>query len=116
MIVGREVLGRDDHDRHVARPAGPPELLQQLEEGGADDGVEQRQPRHRQHGDQGEQRQVNRAAGRERRTLEGSLRALGMDYVDLWLVHWPPRGRALVSTWKELRPSVTRGWPAPSGT
>jgi diketogulonate reductase-like aldo/keto reductase len=25
-----------------------------------------------------------------------------VDYVDLWLVHWPPRGRALVSTWKEL--------------
>jgi 2,5-diketo-D-gluconate reductase A len=25
-----------------------------------------------------------------------------MDYVDLWLVHWPPRGRALVPTWKEL--------------
>ena len=42
------------------------------------------------------------AAGRERRTLEGSLRALGMDHVDLWLVHWPPRGGALVSTWKEL--------------
>jgi 2,5-diketo-D-gluconate reductase A len=42
------------------------------------------------------------AAGRERRTLEGSLRALGMAYVDLWLIHWPPRGRALVSTWKEL--------------
>jgi 2,5-diketo-D-gluconate reductase A len=41
-------------------------------------------------------------AGRERRTLDNSLRALGMDYVDLWLVHWPPRGRALVSTWKEL--------------
>jgi 2,5-diketo-D-gluconate reductase A len=39
------------------------------------------------------------AAGRERRTLDNSLRALGMD---LWLVHWPPRGRALVSTWKEL--------------
>jgi 2,5-diketo-D-gluconate reductase A len=42
------------------------------------------------------------AAGRERRTLDNSLRALGMEYVDLWLVHWPPRGRALVSTWKEL--------------
>jgi 2,5-diketo-D-gluconate reductase A len=41
-------------------------------------------------------------AGRERDTLEGSLRALDMDHVDLWLVHWPPRGRALVSTWKEL--------------
>ena len=42
------------------------------------------------------------AAGREQRTLQSSLQALGVDYVDLWLVHWPPRGRALVSTWKEL--------------
>jgi 2,5-diketo-D-gluconate reductase A len=42
------------------------------------------------------------AAGREQRTLENSLRALGMAYVDLWLVHWPPRDRALISTWKEL--------------
>jgi 2,5-diketo-D-gluconate reductase A len=41
-------------------------------------------------------------AGRERRTLDDSLRALGTDYVDLWLVHWPPRARALVSTWEEL--------------
>jgi 2,5-diketo-D-gluconate reductase A len=41
-------------------------------------------------------------AGRERRTLDNSLRALGMEYVDLWLVHWPPRGRALIPTWKEL--------------
>jgi 2,5-diketo-D-gluconate reductase A len=41
-------------------------------------------------------------AGQERRTLDSSLRALATNYVDLWLVHWPPRGRALVSTWKEL--------------
>jgi 2,5-diketo-D-gluconate reductase A len=41
-------------------------------------------------------------AGRERRTLDNSLRTLEMDYVDLWLVHWPPRGRALVPTWREL--------------
>ena len=41
-------------------------------------------------------------AGRERRTLDSSLRALDMDYVDLWLVHWPPPARALQSTWKEL--------------
>jgi 2,5-diketo-D-gluconate reductase A len=41
-------------------------------------------------------------AGRERRTLAESLRALGMEYVDLWLVHWPPRGRALIPTWREL--------------
>jgi 2,5-diketo-D-gluconate reductase A len=43
-----------------------------------------------------------REAGRERRTLGASLRALGTEYVDLWLVHWPPAGRALVQTWKEL--------------
>jgi 2,5-diketo-D-gluconate reductase A len=49
------------------------------------------------------------AAGRERRILEGSLGALGMDHLDLWLVHWPPRGRALVSTWKELLAARDRG-------
>ena len=41
-------------------------------------------------------------AGRERRTLEGSLRALGMEYADLWLVHWPPRRDSGVATWKEF--------------
>ena len=41
-------------------------------------------------------------AGRERRTLEGSLRALGTEYVDLWLIHWPPSGRAGSQTWKEF--------------
>jgi diketogulonate reductase-like aldo/keto reductase len=42
------------------------------------------------------------AAGRARQTLEASLRALGTDYVDLWLIHWPPNGRAHPQTWKEL--------------
>jgi 2,5-diketo-D-gluconate reductase A len=37
-------------------------------------------------------------AGRERATLEASLRALGTSYVDLWLIHWPPR--SLVPVWK----------------
>jgi 2,5-diketo-D-gluconate reductase A len=41
-------------------------------------------------------------AGRERATLSSSLRALGTDYVDLWLVHWPPRGKELLSSWREL--------------
>jgi 2,5-diketo-D-gluconate reductase A len=49
------------------------------------------------------------AAGRERRTLHDSLRALGMDYVDLWLVHWPPRERALVSTWEALLAARDQG-------
>lgn len=43
------------------------------------------------------------AAGRERETLTRSLRALGTDYVDLWLVHWPPDGAARPDTWQELR-------------
>lgn len=41
-------------------------------------------------------------AGQERRTIEASLRALGTDYVDLWLVHWPPGGRASPRTWQEF--------------
>jgi 2,5-diketo-D-gluconate reductase A len=41
-------------------------------------------------------------AGRERDVLAGTLSALGTDYLDLWLVHWPPRGRASVSVWQEL--------------
>lgn len=41
-------------------------------------------------------------AGRERRTIAASLKALDTDYVDLWLVHWPPRRGAAVSVWKEF--------------
>jgi diketogulonate reductase-like aldo/keto reductase len=41
-------------------------------------------------------------AGKERATIEASLRALGVDAVDLWLIHWPPsRGRS-VSVWREF--------------
>ena len=43
------------------------------------------------------------AAGRERETLEQSLRLLGTEYVDLWLVHWPPNGEATPSTWAAFR-------------
>jgi 2,5-diketo-D-gluconate reductase A len=40
-------------------------------------------------------------AGRERATIEDSLRSLGTDYVDLWLVHWPPRrGGASERVWQ----------------
>jgi diketogulonate reductase-like aldo/keto reductase len=40
------------------------------------------------------------ATGRERATLEESLRKLGTDYVDLWLVHWPPDGSASPDVWR----------------
>jgi 2,5-diketo-D-gluconate reductase A len=41
-------------------------------------------------------------AGRERATIAASLRALGMESVDLWLIHWPPRVAARVAAWKAL--------------
>ena len=43
-----------------------------------------------------------RRASRARRTIEESLRALGTDHVDLWLIHWPPNGQARPETWREL--------------
>ena len=41
-------------------------------------------------------------AGRERDTLRRSLDALGVDAVDLWLVHWPPEGDAALPVWEAL--------------
>jgi diketogulonate reductase-like aldo/keto reductase len=44
----------------------------------------------------------SRGADHERETLAASLRALNTDYVDLWLVHWPPGGSARPDTWQQL--------------
>jgi 2,5-diketo-D-gluconate reductase A len=41
-------------------------------------------------------------AGRERASLEASLRALAMDYVDLWLIHWPPADRVGSKVWRRF--------------
>jgi diketogulonate reductase-like aldo/keto reductase len=41
-------------------------------------------------------------AGRARATLDASLAALGVDAVDLWLIHWPPRRGTSVPVWREF--------------
>ena len=41
-------------------------------------------------------------AGRERATIDASLGALGLDRVDLWLIHWPPGGRAAPQVWEQF--------------
>lgn len=41
-------------------------------------------------------------AGHERGTLAASLRALDTNYVDLWLIHWPPASRMLGPVWREF--------------
>jgi 2,5-diketo-D-gluconate reductase A len=41
-------------------------------------------------------------AGRERQTIDASLAALDTDYVDLWLIHWPPSRGAGVEIWREF--------------
>jgi 2,5-diketo-D-gluconate reductase A len=48
-------------------------------------------------------------AGRARSVLTASLRALGTDHLDLWLIHWPPRigqGRQL---WNEILGAQSEG-------
>ena len=41
-------------------------------------------------------------AGQELKTLDESLSALGVEFVDLWLVHWPPNGQARPATWRQF--------------
>jgi diketogulonate reductase-like aldo/keto reductase len=48
-------------------------------------------------------------AGREAQTLDASLSALGVDFVDLWLVHWPPSGEARPDTWKAFIEALEQG-------
>ena len=40
--------------------------------------------------------------GRVRATLEKSLGSLGLDRVDLWLIHWPPNGGPAIAGWREF--------------
>jgi 2,5-diketo-D-gluconate reductase A len=48
-------------------------------------------------------------AGREKQTLDDSLQTLGVDFVDLWLVHWPPNGEARPETWKAFIDALEQG-------
>jgi 2,5-diketo-D-gluconate reductase A len=41
-------------------------------------------------------------AGRARETLLESLEALGLERVDLWLIHWPVRGGANLPVWERF--------------
>jgi 2,5-diketo-D-gluconate reductase A len=43
-----------------------------------------------------------RRAGRARETLDASLAALGTDYVDLWLIHWPPSRNGAPDLWQDF--------------
>jgi diketogulonate reductase-like aldo/keto reductase len=47
--------------------------------------------------------------GREHATLDASRRALGVDAVDLWLIHWPPAAGRSVGMWRELLAARDRG-------
>jgi 2,5-diketo-D-gluconate reductase A len=41
-------------------------------------------------------------AEKVRETIEESLDQLGLDHLDLWLVHWPPNGEARPDVWQQL--------------
>lgn len=43
------------------------------------------------------------------RACEGSLRRLGVDFIDLYLVHWPTRGMKLSETFRALNQLVASG-------
>jgi diketogulonate reductase-like aldo/keto reductase len=48
--------------------------------------------------------------GSERATLTESLRGLGTDHLDLWLIHWPPRRSGhSVRAWQEFRALRSEG-------
>lgn len=43
------------------------------------------------------------------RSLEGSLRRLGVEYIDLYLIHWPSRSIPLAETFRALNQAVRDG-------
>jgi 2,5-diketo-D-gluconate reductase A len=49
------------------------------------------------------------AVGREQEALEQSLTLLGLDRLDLWLVHWPPAEKSLIPVWEALMRAQQQG-------
>jgi 2,5-diketo-D-gluconate reductase A len=49
-------------------------------------------------------------ASRAPQVLEASLRALGTDHLDLWLIHWPPRGAESRRLWTDLLQAQAGGY------
>ncbi len=54
-------------------------------------------------------------AGREDAVLRASLRKLGTDYVDLWLIHWPSRGAGNRQIWREVLRLQDEGYVRDAG-
>jgi 2,5-diketo-D-gluconate reductase A len=46
---------------------------------------------------------------RAQEIIDNSLRQLGTDYVDLWLIHWPDGDDPLVDTWREMLATRDKG-------
>jgi 2,5-diketo-D-gluconate reductase A len=55
------------------------------------------------------------SAGRERETIEESLASLQLDRVDLWLIHWPPAGRARPDIWERFLEAEADGLTRAAG-